>query len=113
MHSPVPFTISPEADAYLQARKLPPDNEAGITAANSYEMRDRDGKVTDHYKGLHFVIAYDKPGKWTGTRVTCGSVTFWIPDATLEQLRGKTLRFIRRYEGDKQLGKIQNLLVAA
>src|SRR5262245_24400950 len=113
MHSQVPFTISPEAYAYLQARKVPPENEAGITAAYNYEMRDKDGKVTDQYQGLHFVIGYDKPGNWIGTRVTCGSVAFWIPDATLEQLRGKTLRLIRRYEGDKQLGKIQNLLVAA
>jgi hypothetical protein len=92
---------------------VPTDSEAGITAADSYEMRDRDGKVTDYYQGMHFVIGYDKPGHWSGTRVTCGSVAFWIPDATLEQLRGKTLTLIRRYEGDKQLGKIQNLLVAA
>jgi hypothetical protein len=112
MSSALPFTISPEADDYLKARRVPLGCEAGITAAPGYEARDRDGKVTDHYEGVHFIVGYDKPEHWSGTQVTCGDVTFWIPDATLKELRGKTLKLLRRYEGAKQLGRIQNLLVA-
>jgi hypothetical protein len=110
--SPLPFTISPEAEDYLKARLIPPGNEAGLTAANSYEVRGRDGQVTDHYDGVHFTIGYDKPGYWSGIRVTFGRIEFWIPEATMSELRGKTLKIIKRYEGEKQQGRIQNLLVA-
>jgi hypothetical protein len=113
MPSNLPFNISREAEEYLKARKVPSGYEAGLTAANSFEARDLDGNVTDRHEGLHFTIGYGKPGYWSGTRLMCGSVEFWIPDATLEELRGKTLKLIRRYEGDKQLGRVQNLLVAA
>jgi pyridoxine/pyridoxamine 5'-phosphate oxidase len=108
----LPFTISPEAEDYLKARSVPAGNEAGLSVANNFEVRDRDGKVTDRYEGLYFTIGYDKPGHWSGTRVPFGSIEFWIPENTLNELRGKTLQVIRRYEGEKQPGKIQNLLVA-
>ena len=112
MSSPPPFTISPEAENYLKARSVPTGDEAGLSVANTFEVRDREGKVTDRYEGLHLTIGYAKPGYWSGTRVAFGSTEFWISEDTITELRGKTLKLIRRYEGKKQPGRIQNLLVA-
>ena len=112
MSSKLPFRVSPEAEVYLKSRSVPSGNEAGLTSANKFAVRNRDGKLTDSYEGLHFTIGYDKPDHWSGTRVAFGSIEFWIPEATMNELRGKTLKLVKRYEGEKQQGRIQNLLVA-
>src|SRR5689334_14186450 len=101
--SPLPFKLSLEAEDYLKARKLPAGCEAGITPANRFEVCDSVGKVTDRYEGLHFNIGYDAPGRWSGIRMICGNIEFWITEGALEELKGKTLKLIRRYEGNKRV----------
>jgi hypothetical protein len=112
MSSFPPFEIDAAAIEYLKARQVPDGSEAGITYADHYEMRDAEGNLTDRYDSGHFVIGYAKPGHWSGIRVPVGHNQFWVPEPTVAKLVGKMLTLLKRYDGAKQPGKVQNLLVA-
>ena len=113
MSTPPPFYVSTEAEEYLRQVTVFPDKEAGIALAARITVRNRAGEVTDSYEGPHFTIGWHLPGVWSGVRVAIASREFWIAPATVEALRGKTLTLIHRYEGERQPGKIRDLLVAA
>ena len=113
MPTPLPFHVSPEAEEYLRRVTVFPDKEAGISLGSRITVCNRSGEQTDCYDGPHFTVGWHEPGVWSGVRLEIADREFWMVPATVEALRGKTLTLIHRYEGERQPGRIRDLLVAA
>lgn len=112
MPAPLPFHVSPEAEEYFRRVAAFPDKEAGISLGTRITALNRSGEQTDCYDGPYFIVGWDEPGVWSGVRVEIAGREFWMEFATVESLRGKTLTMIHRYEGERQPGRIRDLLVA-
>lgn len=113
MPTPLPFHVSPEAEQYLRRVAVLPDKEAGISLASRFTVYNRERQMTDSYEGPHFTIGWHEPGVWSGIQVEIAGRTFWMVPAAVEALRGKTLTLVHRYEGERQTGRIRDLLLAA
>jgi hypothetical protein len=107
-----PFRVSLEAEEYLKRVAVFPDKEVGISLASRITICNHAGEVTDCYDGPHFTVGWHPPGVWSGVRVEIVGREFWMVPATVEALRGKTLTLMHRYEGERQRGRIRDLLVA-
>jgi hypothetical protein len=109
---PPQFHVSPEAEEYLRHVAFFPDKEAGISLGSRITVCNRAGEQTDCYDGPHFTVGWHEPGVWSAVRVEIAGREFCMDAATVEALRGKTLTMIHRYEGERQPGRIRDLLVA-
>ena len=113
MPEPLPFHVSPEAEEYLRRVSVQPDKEVGISLASRFTVYNRERQMTDSYEGPHFTVGWHEPGVWSGIRAEIAGREFWITPPSVEALRGKILTLIHRYDGEKQRGRIRDLLVAA
>lgn len=117
MLTQLPFKLSAAAENRLVSAAAVPNMEPGIVREFRFEVYNKNGKLTDSYDEEHYAIAFNTPEGWatiqSAVRARIASREFWLPPDTLESLRDKTLSLIQRYEGPKQPGKPQNILVAA
>src|SRR5258706_14758121 len=113
MPTTLPFNVTPEAEEYLRRIAVIPGKEPGISMPSRINVFNRTGELTDSYDGPFFSVGWHEPGVWTGMRAEIAGREFWLETAAVEAVRGKTLTLIHRYEGDRQPGKIRDLLVAA
>ena|SRR5687768_15138707 len=113
MPATLPFNVSPEAEEYLRRVARLPDKEPSISLTSRMTVQNRAGETTDFYDGPFFSVGWHEPGVWSGIRIEIAGREFWMAPATVEALRDKTLTLIHRYAGERQPGKIRDLLVAA
>ena len=117
MPTQLPFKISPAAEDRLASAATVPNMEPGIVREFRFEVYNKEGQMTESFDDEHYSIAFDTPASWatirSAVRESIAGREFWLPQDTFDSLQGKTLTSIRRYEGQKQAGKIQNVLVAA
>ena len=89
--------------------------EPGLCRGERFEVRNREGVLTDSFEDEHFNIGFDTPDGWASVhsaiQVTIADRVYWLPANTLASLKGKTLALIRRYDGPKRVGMVQNVLV--
>ncbi len=111
MTNPAPFSGSPEAEHYLHRRPRLEGKEAGLQLGLRFVVMNRASEVTDNYEGTHFWVCWDDCGVWAGTRLAIAGREFWITEAALSALHGKTLTILKRYGGPRKPGKVQHLLV--
>jgi len=117
MPTQLPFKVSPAAEERLASAAAVPNMEPGVVRELRFEVYNKEGQMTDSFDEEHYSIAFDTPESWatsrSAVRASIAGREFWLPRDTFDNLEGKTLTLIRRYEGQKQAGKIQNVLVAA
>ena len=117
MPTQLPFKISPAAEERLANAAAVPNMQPGIVRELSFAVYNKEGQMTDSFDAEHYSIAFDTPESWatirSAVRASIAGREFWLPQDTFDNLQGKTLTLIRRSEGQKQAGKIQNVLVAA
>ena len=116
MSTPIPFTITPEAEKRLSLVAEVPNVEPGIVFTCRYEVH-KNGALTEEFNEEHYSVGFDSPEIWisvrSGVRVTIGRRDFWLPPDTLDRLRGKILTAVPREVGrGKYAGKIRDILVA-
>jgi hypothetical protein len=111
-----PFEISTEAKQRLVNAATVPSMEYGLVRQFRFEVRNKGGELTDTFGEEHYSIAFDTIEAWetgrSAVRITIDDRALWLPPDTVAQLTGRTLTLLRRYEGEKKVGKIQNVLIA-
>jgi hypothetical protein len=111
-----PFEISAAALQRLTSAATVPNQEIGIGRDLSFRLLSPEGELTDAFEGEHYSISHDTRNAWSERRAEQFSIAgreFWVPPDAIEHLKGKTLTLIRRYEGPKQRGKVQSVLIAS
>jgi hypothetical protein len=74
MTNPMPFEISPEAEAYLGRTTQVNGKEAGLDPSSHFEVKNAQGQVTDSYNGTHFFVGWQEPDVWGWDSVPdCGA----------------------------------------
>jgi hypothetical protein len=94
------FTISPSAERFLRGTVTVPGQEMGLVLAYGFEDKDVQGRVVDRYDGLHFYVAWNDPGSWSGERVRTAGRNLWISSDVAQAIRGKTLTVMRHESQD-------------
>jgi hypothetical protein len=110
-----PFEISTAALDRLANAAAVPNQEIGIGRDLSFKVLSPEGVVTDAFEGEHYSISHEAREAWSerlAVQVRIAGREFWVAPDALEHLKGKTLTLIRRYEGPKQAGKVQSVLIS-
>jgi hypothetical protein len=93
MPAPLPFQISPEAEAHIRERlHAPPGMQVALVRTLGYEERNPKGRVIMRFPHEFLTVGYYEPGdRPTALQVKMfGAMVSIIPD-TLERLRGQRL----------------------
>jgi hypothetical protein len=115
--SPLPFSLSPNANAWLSRLPAKPDEELGFVCSPRYGLSSG-SEVVELFIREHYAFVHAKPDVWSkdrgAVRFTIGEKAFWFTPDILERLDGKTLDVIRVDVGQGQhRGRYREFLVAS
>jgi hypothetical protein len=116
MPTELPFEISAAASERLANAVAVPNLEIGIVRDLNFKVLSPEGELTDAFEGEHYSISHDGREAWSerlAVQVRIAGREFWVAPDALEHLKGKTLTLMRRYEGPKQAGKVQSVLIVS
>ena len=111
-----PFEISTAALDRLANAAGVPNQEIGIGRDLSFKVLSRRGSSPTPFEGEHYSISHDAREVWSersAIQFRIGGREFWESFDPSEHLKGKTLTLVGRYEGPKQAGKVQSVLIAS
>jgi len=116
MPDPLPFSVSSEVEKWLSQIPPVPNKQPGFSCSPRYGVYGGDDHL-EEFKGEHYSIAHTSSEAWLSVhavQVVIATRAFWIPQDTLDKLRGKTLTVIEvNVSRTQHEPKIRAFLVAA